>query len=170
VEDDERVKAYIEMWKQAVDVQKHFNDIEMRIRGLALTALTFALGGATLAVKDARTTVFFGLKVQLGAVVLVAGLIVWLGFYFMDQVWYHRLLIGAVVYGERLEEILRVDLPEAGLTKSISTHSVYPLRLKLGKRQWKYDLRSKQKIRIFYLLIAAILLVLAILTQFGARS
>jgi hypothetical protein len=69
VEEDERVKAYVEMWKQAIDLQKHFNDIEMRVRGLALTALTFALGGATLAVKDARATKFFNVQVQLGAYV-----------------------------------------------------------------------------------------------------
>ena len=36
--DDEKVKHYIELWKQTVTVQQHFNDLEWRIRGLTLDA------------------------------------------------------------------------------------------------------------------------------------
>lgn len=41
MDDDDRVRHYIELWKQTVAVQQHFNDLEWRIRQLALTALTF---------------------------------------------------------------------------------------------------------------------------------
>src|SRR5450631_686527 len=41
---DQQVGHYIDMWKLSVEVQMHFNDIEWRIRGLALTVATFALG------------------------------------------------------------------------------------------------------------------------------
>ena len=50
--DDDKVPFYLDMWKQTVTVQQHFNDIEWRIRGLALTVLTFALGAAGVASKD----------------------------------------------------------------------------------------------------------------------
>ena len=39
--EDQRVGHYIEMWKQATQVNQHFNEIEWRIRGLALTVATF---------------------------------------------------------------------------------------------------------------------------------
>ncbi|WP_344067846.1 hypothetical protein [Nostocoides vanveenii] len=54
---DQEVGHYIEMWKQSVEVQMHFNDIEWRIRGLALTVATFALGAAGVAAKDALESV-----------------------------------------------------------------------------------------------------------------
>ena len=58
--DDEKVGHYIEIWKQTVTVQQHFNDIEWRIRGLALTAATFALGAAAIAAKDGNSFVAGG--------------------------------------------------------------------------------------------------------------
>src|SRR3954454_5849013 len=97
--DDERCSRYIDLWKQTVEVQQHFNDLEWRIRGLALTAATFALGASAVAAKDG--TKFHG--VSLGAGVLIAGLILWFGFYFVDRYWYHPLLIGSVKHGEELE-------------------------------------------------------------------
>jgi hypothetical protein len=41
--------ATVEPWKQALDLQKHFNDILFRIRGLA-----FAFGGAAVAFAMTR--------------------------------------------------------------------------------------------------------------------
>lgn len=41
--DDAQCSKYIDLWKQTVEVQQHFNDLEWRIRGLALTAATLGL-------------------------------------------------------------------------------------------------------------------------------
>ena len=38
-------KLLLEVWKQCVDVQMHFNDMEMKIRSLAVTVIT-AISGA----------------------------------------------------------------------------------------------------------------------------
>jgi hypothetical protein len=48
----ERAELYLEMWKQTVQVQMHFNDIEMKVRTAAITVLTFVLGGASLALRE----------------------------------------------------------------------------------------------------------------------
>lgn len=101
--DEEQARLYVEMWKQTIEVQKHFNDIELRIRGLALTVLTFTLGGASLALRDGTTVRLGALELQLSSLVLLIGAVIWLTFYFVDQIWYHRLLLGAVVHGETLE-------------------------------------------------------------------
>ncbi len=67
---NERVGHYVEMWKKTVDVQQHFNDIEWRIRGLALTTATFAVGAAGVAAKD-NSKIWF---LSLGGLVLMLGL------------------------------------------------------------------------------------------------
>ena len=135
------------MWKQTIDVQKHFNDIELRIRGLALTVLTFVLGGASLAIRDGNTISLNDFNLQLGALILIFGVLLWLTFYFVDQIWYHRLLMGAVIHGEELEKELRKVLPVAGLTHQISKSSPYMLKVSLGNHVlWQYELHSKGKL------------------------
>ena len=158
--------AYIEMWKQTIDVQKHFNDIELRIRGLALTVLTFVLGGASLAVRDGKTVSLNGFNLQLGSLILISGVLLWLTFYFVDQVWYHRLLMGAVIHGEELENELRKVLPVTGLTHQISKSSPYPLKISLRKHVlWQYELHSKEKLSFFYWFTAGLLVVFAVVVQ-----
>jgi hypothetical protein len=157
MDDAEKLRTYVELWKQTIDVQKHFNDIEMRIRALALTVLTFALGAAAVAIKDGtRVTVLRG-HIELAALILFLSAVLWLIFYFVDQIWYHRLLIGAVVHGESLEAEIAKLIPlggddnKTGLTKQI--HESSPYRL-FGK-----DLHSKAKIRIFYWSVGALLII-----------
>ena len=99
---EQEVGYYIDMWKQSVEVQMHFNDIEWRIRGLALTVATFALGAAGVAAKDGTRVG----PVSLGALVIVIGLLLWYAFYFVDRVWYHPLLKACVTQGNEVEEIL----------------------------------------------------------------
>jgi hypothetical protein len=167
--DDERCSRYIDLWKQTVEVQQHFNDLEWRIRGLALTAATFALGASAVAAKDGTT--FFG--ISLGSGVLVAGLILWFGFYFVDRYWYHPLLIGSVKHGEKLEGELRVYLPEAGLTRDITAASHIKPPKGLGRIAGKNDdntLRSEEKLRIFYWIGAATLILAAAFLQLAACS
>lgn len=143
----------IEIWKTIVDVQKHFNELEMRIRNVAVTVLAAFLAAAGYTMKE-------NLHVQLGdgdmsltSLVLMGGVLVWLAFYGMDRFWYHQLLIGAVKQGLVAENALAADYPEIRLTKAIGDESPSSL---FG---WK--IHSSRKIDIFYLLIAALLAIAA---------
>ncbi|WP_369042364.1 hypothetical protein [Streptomyces sp. Midd1] len=157
------------MWKQTIAVQQHFNDISWRIRGLALTALTATLGLAAVAARDKSAIELFTWNIQLSSSILLLGLILWLSFYFVDQVWYHRLLIGAVKHGEALETALREHLPEAGLTHSVSLNSPYPVTFGVGRlRTPAMEIHSSAKMRIFYFVGGATLLSLSIVLQIGA--
>jgi hypothetical protein len=165
VDDADKLKAYIELWKQTVDVQKHFNDIEMRVRGLALTVLTFALGAAAVAIKDGTKADVLGGHIPLATIILFISAVLWGIFYFVDQIWYHRLLIGSVVHGQALEaEIAKlIPLPgglKPGLTAQISESSPYQLPRVLGAKQ----IHSSTKIGVFYAGVAAILIVFGILS------
>lgn len=167
ISEEEKARLYVELWKQAIAVQMHFNDIELRIRGLALTVLTFILGGASLALRDGTTVRLHGLDIQFGALVLVLGVLLWLAFYFVDQVWYHRLLMGAVIHGETLEKELRRELPHAGLTMQITESSPYTFKVRgtKGRFLWKKEIHSSGKIRFFYWFIAGLLIIIAIFLQ-----
>lgn len=165
--ENERCSQYVDLWKQTVQVQQHFNDLEWRIRGLALTAATFALGASAVAAKDG--TKFYG--ISLGSSVLIAGLILWFGFYFVDRYWYHPLLIGSVKHGEKLEDELQTYLPKAGLTKEITaaSHIKPPKGLgRIARSTPDNTLRSEQKLRIFYWIGAITLILTAIFLQLAA--
>lgn len=161
---DQRVGHYIDLYKQAVDVQMHFNDIEWRIRGLALTVATFALGAAGVAAKDGTRVG----RVSLGAFVLMIGLLLWYAFYFVDRFWYHPLLKAAVARGTAIEDEIKKSLPQAGMTATITAFSVYKTK---GLVRWlscRKDMHSEDKLRWFYSVGATALAVAAIALQIGA--
>ena len=172
--EDDKVPFYLDMWKQTVTVQQHFNDIEWRIRGLALTVLTFALGAAAVASKDSTAIHVFDWTLPLAAAVLWAGLVLWSAFYFVDQIWYHRLLLGAVKHGEALEQQLQLlGLWAAGLTQAISASSPYQIRIGVGagshwwswlfrRRNIFHPIRSGLKMKLFYVIGAFPMLLPAI--------
>lgn len=161
------MKSYIELWKVAIDVQKHFNDIEWRIRGLALTAATFALGAAGVAAKDGTR---FG-PVSLGATILLLGLLLWYAFYYVDRFWYHPLLKAAVAEGTEFEKGIARFLPGVSLTAGITHRSPQPANLAVRLLGWglchqvdevdaldspdaksgkRYMMHSDHKLRWFY--------------------
>ncbi|WP_250444023.1 hypothetical protein [Actinotalea sp. C106] len=157
-----RLQGYLEMWKQTVTVQQHFNEICWKIRGLALTALTFTLGAASLTAtaKERPAALTVGdLDVDRSALTVCVGLLVWLAFFFVDASWYHRLLKASVDHGTALEQEVKRYLPQAGLTAAISAGS--PSRVLWTRRQ----MRSTHKLRAFYWVIAGLLLALAVILQ-----
>ena len=150
-------KALLEVWKVTIDVQKHFNDLSMRVRNIAITVLGAFLAAAGYALKDGSTVTLLGERFSLTAWVLVAALLCWFAFYLMDLHWYHRLLRGAVKHGIQVERALQGRLPEVGLTQAIDAAS--PV----------YRLRASQRLTIFYGLIGG-MLIAAALAAFHARS
>jgi FMN phosphatase YigB (HAD superfamily) len=139
----EEVERGLTTWKQAVEVQEHFNDLEMRIRNFALTLLVAVIGAAGVVLERGNKT--------LAAMLIVGALVSWLAFYMMDRWWYHPLLRGAVDHAIELEKRLVDDVPGIGLTGAISDASHTKL---LGKER-----DSTWKMLWFYRLIGAVLVV-----------
>src|SRR5262245_38636337 len=100
----ELTKLRVEAWKTTIQVQQHFNDIEMKIPCLAITVLTAVLAAAAVAIKNGTRLDLGWFCLPLGSALLFVGLVTWLLFYFVDKIWYHRLLLGAVNHGKALEE------------------------------------------------------------------
>jgi hypothetical protein len=158
--DDEWISRSLEAWKVTVAVQQHFNDIEMRVRNFALTLLVAVIGASAITIQNGSEVVLFNFRTSLAVWLLLGGIVAWLAFYFVDQVWYHRLLLGAVVQGGELERLLKQDVPGIGLTGAIGRAS--PAKV-LG-----FTLHSKDKMRVFYFGIALMLLAFALAAHFNA--
>jgi FMN phosphatase YigB (HAD superfamily) len=143
------IAFHMDLWTKAVDVQQHFNDIGWRIRALGLTALTFTFGATGFAYVNSGPILIpnYSDNVSLATFVPIVGLVLWGSFWFMDAFWFHRLLVGAVSEGTRLERLLQSVNVRVDLGSNIGRASP------IGK------LHSLGKLHLFYA-VSALLLVL----------
>lgn len=172
-----QLNAVVELWKMSVDVQKSFNTISWQIRGLGLTAITAAFGGAGVLVKESVTLTLQGREVSAAGGILVLAGLLWASLWFMERRWYHRLLVGAGKQAEHLEGELRVALGDRkiGLSRDITeaSHSTpWVVRKKvvvrhrgtvaMRRRWWPFGLERRQtkarnRLDAFYLWVAGII-------------
>ncbi|MEP1992096.1 MULTISPECIES: hypothetical protein [Alphaproteobacteria] len=97
----------IEIWKKIVDVQQHFNDLELRIRNFALVVAGAFLGLGGYAVREGSAIEVLGMEIAVAGLVIVSAVIPLIAFYLMDRLWYHRLLEGSVLAGIEAEQALK---------------------------------------------------------------
>ncbi|MEM8833291.1 MAG: hypothetical protein AAGB32_02005 [Pseudomonadota bacterium] len=103
----------IDIWKKVVEVQKHFNDICIRLRAIAITVITAFIAALSYAFLNIQFIDEF-------IILTIPVFIAWMAFYIMDLFWYHKLLYGAVMHGiENIEEKHKEALPEICLATSI---------------------------------------------------
>lgn len=162
----ERLRHYVDLYKTTVEVQEHFNDIEWRIRGLALTVATFALGAAGVVARDEAKVG----PVSLGTLVVLLGLLLWYAFYFVDRWWYHPLLKAAVSQGTDLEKEIQKLLPAAGMTATITAGSAYSPGLIVRTLSRKTAMHSDDKLAWFYKVGAIAFLAAAVGFQFAGDA
>lgn len=153
------VGPQVEVWKKIVDVQQHFNDLELRIRNFALIVTGAFIGLGGYAIKDGGTVIVYCFQVSVAGLVVFCSLLPLTAFYLMDRLWYHRLLDGAVAAATPVEARLR----EMGLTIELGTKisEASPFSI-CGMK-----VRSKHKMDGFYGLIALGILVLSVVLAFG---
>jgi len=154
--------AQVEIWKKIVDVQQHFNDLELRIRNFALIVTGAFIGLGGYAIKDGGFARVLGFHISVAGLVVSCSLLPLLAFYLMDRLWYHRLLDGAVKAATPVEARLR----ELGLTvdlgEEISRASPFAV---CGRK-----VRSKHKMDWFYGIIAAGIILLSAILAFGVKA
>ena len=153
----------IEIWKKIVDVQQHFNDLELRVRNFALIVTGAFLGLGGYAIKDAGMINAFGFTVSVSGLVVFSAIVPLFAFYFMDRLWYHRLLDGSVKAGIDAESALKQLGYKVDLGSKISEYS--PFTFWLTKKK----IHSKTKMDMFYLMLVAALLIVALCLGFGIR-
>lgn len=139
-------KILLEAWKQCVDVQMHFNDMEMKIRSFAVTVITAISGAIGYLLKE-------NIHYQKEFIVLLSfvGAAAWFCFYLMDRFMYHKLLIGAVKAGIETENELKNLGINVALGEKIKEAS--PLKNLFG---CNLEMHSDQKLDFFYITVPCI--------------
>ena len=159
--DEKKANFALEVWKKTIDVQEHFNTIEMQIRNFAITVLTTTIGASGIVYNQLQTSIreatkagqipppvntitISGVGFSASDMIILAGTLAWISFYFMDLWWYHRLLQGAVSHAQAIEEEIK-KTQYAGLmnlSNAIRESSHFKfLGIKMG---------SDRRINIFY--------------------
>jgi hypothetical protein len=144
VKDKDQAELLLKAWEKAIDTQEHFNDIEMRIRNLALTIL-----GAVIAFGKVVNRMDWLLE----GYVFLALIGIAATFWFMDKHWYHRLLVGAVAEAIALETKLTALGVPISQSKVVKDKSPFDL---FGRK-----VHSADKIDVFYLMVGTMALIAA---------
>lgn len=167
---------YIEIWKKTVETQMHFNEMSGKSRQLGLTFVAASLGVAVvmLARGDDFAIALGTWKVHVGVLLILAGLLALRGVRDLDLNVYHRMLRGAVTFGEDFERVYLKSIfdLEKGMTQAISHFSRFDdAKIESDQSRYKYlgekKVTAEDKIRRFYsfctwfLAIAAICLFLS---------
>jgi hypothetical protein len=188
---DSRSKLLVEIWKQAVDTQKHFNDMCVKSRQLGLTFVAASLGaalylfvrstpagGETETATAARSISAYSFGVCGHTVILHASLAIILAAAVavyavrrLDLGVYHQMLRGAVTFGEDLEEkhIRHIVGLQKGMTQAISHFSRHSDASVEPGTDGRYDYRGDdrrnagEKLKGFYNLLFGLLAFLALL-------
>ncbi len=155
---------YIAIWAKAVETQMHFNEMSVKSRQLGLTFVAAALGVGVVLLSQGRDYSLplniLGLHVEIHITVfLVLGaLLALIAVKGLDLNVYHKMLRGAVTFGEDFEQnyMKRIFDLEKGMTQAISHFSRYQdARVVQGKHgcytyQGNVKITAEDKIRRFY--------------------
>ena len=152
VEREKPSPEVMEAWKMAVQVQQHFNQLELQIRNFAITLVAAVIGAAAFAIKESYVLLIGSTAVSAAVPVFLAGVVGLLAFYFMDRFWYHNLLIGSVKHALKIEKRYSTNTPELGLSTVIGKSSPQTF--------WRFEIHSSQKIDLFYAAGLTLLIVL----------
>lgn len=161
----EQQEQYIAIWAKAVDTQMHFNEMSVKSRQLGLTFVAAALGvavvlmtrGTDYVLKVPTTEPWFQIHISV-ILVLAAALGLW-AVKTLDLNVYHRMLRGAVTFGEDFEEhyMKQIFSLDKGMTQVISHFSRYDDAGKsrdLETNRYHYtgakEVTAEKKIKRFY--------------------
>lgn len=162
--DPEQQDRYISIWSKAVDTQMHFNEMSAKSRQLGLTFVVAVLGVAVVLLSRGNDFAFtFTLagctfQVHVSVILFLGAWIALEAVKVLDLNVYHKMLRGAVAFGEDFEEnyMKKIFDLQKGMTQSISHFSRYEdattKTCESGNYQYKGCtlLTAEDKIRKFY--------------------
>ena len=154
LDQDQKLELMYRAWDKTVDVQKHFNDLQMKVRSFAIAVVGAFIGGAGLAIKNDIFVHMFGREFSAASLIVGSVIPIWLVFYLMDRYWYHNFLTGSVKQGLYSEKILKPFVPNIGLTEAIGKESPN----KIGARV----LHSRHKMNLVYFGVTLVLICLCL--------
>ena len=131
--DPEQQDRYISIWSKTVDTQMHFNEMSAESRQLGLTFVVAVLGVAIVLLSRGNDFAFFfilggySLQIHVSVVLFIGAWFALEAVKVLDLNVYHKMLHGAVAFGEDFEDnyMKKIFELEKGMTQSISHFSRY---------------------------------------------
>lgn len=172
-------EIYVSIWAKTVDTQMRFNEmaVKSRLFGLAFVAAALGLGIVLIARgEDVAIPIpyFVGWNLNVSVIIALAGIVALWGVRVLDLNVYHKMLRGAVKFGEDFEEnyMKQIFALQKGMTQAITHFSQYPNAEAIlqrdgryfyekGKGEEKRRKKERYKIKRFYNILMLSLLVLA---------
>jgi hypothetical protein len=154
----DNIETTLKIWEKTIDVQQHFNDIEIQIRNYTLTLFTAIIAGIGYLLKEKINIIFHNYIIPASAIAALIGVVIMCTFYFMDKYWYHKLLKGAVAHAIKIEGKIKEDYPEIVLTSTIGNYSGIKLMGLKFHSDSKYFFFYYPLIFIFLILYVVLLL------------
>lgn len=151
----------IDIWQTVIETQRHFNDLAIRIRSFTLSILTLVFGALGYSIKEDICIKVGKYMVSITPYIGIFSLFIIFAFFVLDR-HYHRLLIGSIVQGTKIEDQYANDIPEINLTKEITANS--------KNKFFCFELHSKHRINIFYTCLFLPLLVITIFFIFTNKN
>jgi hypothetical protein len=172
-------EQYVAIWAKAVDTQMHFNEMSVKSRQLGLTFVAAALGVGIVLLSRGDAFSFdipiggVELKLHVSVLLVLGALVALTAVRQLDLNVYHKMLRGAVTFGEDFEQLYmkQIFMLDKGMTQAISHFSRYADANKTADPntgRYKYtgqkSVTAEHKIYAFYrnttwfLVIAAVLL------------
>ncbi len=165
-------ELYLAVWSKAVDTQMHFNEMSVRSRQFGLAFVAAALGLAVVLVARGQEAVLDlgAIKLHASVFVVLASAVSLYAVKLLDLGVYHRMLRGAVTFGEDFEQayMKEIFVLDKGMTQAIShfsRHDDAGFDLVDGKYVYRGTdrLTAEKKIQRFYRFSIGSLAVLAII-------
>jgi hypothetical protein len=164
-------EIYVAIWSKAVDTQMHFNEMSVKSRQLGLAFVAAALGVSVVLISRHEDFSFqmWAVKVHVSVLLLFASVVALWAVKRLDLDVYHRMLRGAVTFGEDFEEqhIKKLLGVQRGMTQAVSHFSRYSDASvdKSTAGAFKYSgsvkVTAEEKIRGFYKLAMWALIAMA---------
>jgi hypothetical protein len=128
----EQQEIYVAIWEKAVDTQMHFNEMAVKSRQFGLGFVAAALGlGIVLFVRGQEFSIsipyFGGFDLHMTVLIVLASAFALYAVRILDLNVYHKMLRGAVAFGEDFEEnyMKQIFSLNKGMTQAISHFSRY---------------------------------------------
>lgn len=120
-------EQYIAIWTKTIDTQMHFNEMSAKSRqiGLAFVAAALGLSVVLLARNEDFSIRLWSFQLHVSVLILAAALIALRAVRLLDLGVYHKMLRGAVAFGEDFEEnyMKKVFSLDKGMTQAVSHFS-----------------------------------------------
>jgi hypothetical protein len=182
---EDKQEIYVSICSKTVDTQMHFNEMCVKSRqfGLAFVAASLGLGILLLSRgQEFSMTIglFGGFQLHATVLVILSGAFALYSVSILDLNVYHKMLRGAVSFGEDFEQTYMKQIfgLEKGMTQAISHFSRYEDAIVTTNADGKYEYQDTKrknalnKIRTFYqvsiwILVATAALLFLVTAHFG---